>query len=219
MKMSNRPLLKGIFHLLATITYLIIFPHLMSLIPSELSLPFIIYILSIIGNFACSTLLHIINWPKYKEIYIRRLDHVVIFIMISSTYYAAISTIMHDINPLVIYILSIGTIMGIVTRIFFTDAPKIFISLPYFLVGWCIILDPYIIFKIVERVPDGALIAFLGGLSYTLGAVVYTLEYPKLWPKYMGYHELFHILTIIGTTMFAICLFSYGIPYHQENYN
>lgn len=217
--MLNRPLLKGYSHLISTIVYILIYPDLQSLVPPDLKLPFTIYTISIIGNFACSTFLHIINWPKHLEIYVKRLDHIMIFIMISSTYYAGISTIMYDINPIIIYIVLIGTIIGIITRIFFTNAPKIFISLPYFLIGWSIILDPYIIFKMVDRVPEGSLIALLGGLSYSLGAVIYTFEYPKLYPKYIGYHELFHIFTIIGTTMFAICLFGYGIPYHQQHIN
>lgn len=214
--MSERPLLKGVFHLLATITYLTAFPYLKSLIPPGLELSFTIYTLSIIGNFACSTLLHIIHWSKDNEVYLRRLDHVMIFIMIASTYYAAISTIMHDINSIVLYILWTGTLIGIATRLFFTDAPKIFISLPYFLIGWSLLFDPYIIFKLIERVPDGSLIALLGGLSYSLGAIIYTLEKPKLWPKYMSYHEVFHILSIIGSTLFAVCLFNHGIPYYQE---
>lgn len=73
-KMSSRPVLKGYFHLVATIIYLTIFPYLKSLTPPDLKLPFTIYILSIIGNFACSSLLHLINWSKDLEIYIRRLD-------------------------------------------------------------------------------------------------------------------------------------------------
>lgn len=212
--MTNRPLLKGVFHLITTIIYLIAFPYLNDLVPSELKFPFIIYLLSIISNFGCSTLLHLIPWQKHIEIYLRRLDHTVIFINIAATYYVAISTIMYDINPIVIYILIIGIISGITTRLFFTEAPKIIISLPYILTGWCILFDPYIIFKTIKRVPDGSPIAIMAGLSYTLGAFVYTTERPKLWPKYMGYHELFHLLSIIGTTLLAIFLFQHGIPYY-----
>src|ERR1700733_10695668 len=144
--MSERPLLKGVFHLLATIIYLIAFPYLQNRIPSELSFPFTIYTLSIISNFACSTLLHIIHWSKDIEIYLRRLAHIMICIMIASTYYAAITTIMNDIDSIVIYTLWTGTFLGIITRLFFTDAPKIFISLPYFLIGWSLLLDYEIIF-------------------------------------------------------------------------
>lgn len=214
-EMEERPLLKGWFHLIATFTYIGLIQSLDDLIPPDLKVPFTIYLFSIICNFYCSALLHMVNWSKEFEPYIRKLDHVVIHILIASTYYAAISTIMYDINILIVYILFIGTIMGILIRIFFTDAPKIFISLPYFLIGWSILLDPYIIIKITERIPEGYLFALAGGLFYSLGALVYTLEYPKLYPRIMGYHELFHIFTIIGTTSFAICLFHYGIAYHE----
>jgi hemolysin III len=218
-KMSNRPLLKGYSHLISTFIYLFTFPYLISLIPTELKFPFTIYVLSIICNFGCSTLLHVIPWNKNSEIYMRRLDHIMIFFNIDATYYAAISTIMYDINPLVIYILFIGTITGVITRLFFTDAPKIFISLPYFIIGWAIIFDPYTFLNIIERTPEGSMIAFMGGISYTLGALIYTMEYPKLWPKYMSYHELFHIFSIIGSTLMAVCLFKYGIPYYLKNFS
>lgn len=190
-------------------------PSLNSLIPDNLKVPFNFYLASIIGNFFCSTLLHLIAWND--DLIFRRLDHVMIYIMISSTYIASISTIMYDINPLVIYFILIGTILGIISRIFYTNAPKLIISLPYFIIGWSILLDPYILFKITERIPEGYIFALLGGLSYSLGAIIYTLEMPKLWPKYIGFHEVFHIFTIIGTTMFAICLFNHAIPYHLNS--
>jgi hemolysin III len=217
-EMTERPLLKGYYHLFATFIYLCLYPELKLLIPKDLKLSFTIYLVSIIGNFTCSASLHLMDDDRseYEKLFMRKLDHVAIFILIASTYYAAISTIIYDINPLVIYTLIAGTIIGILIRLFYTDAPKIFISLPYFLIGWSILLDPYTIYKIIERIPDGYPFALAGGLAYSLGALVYTFEYPRLYPKIMGYHELFHIFTIIGTTLFAICLFRYGIPYHQS---
>ena len=209
-----RPAFKGIFHLLAASFYTIALHNLGSLIPYDLKGPFNIYLASIIGNFVCSAALHLFDWDHSTNLILRRLDHVMIYIMIASTYNAAISTIMYDISNLVVCFICAGTIFGIGSRLFYTDAPKILISGPYFIIGWSILLDPYIIFKVVERVPEGAFFALLGGLSYSLGAIIYTTESPKLWPRYMSFHELFHICTIIGTTMFAICLFKYAIPFH-----
>jgi hemolysin III len=211
-----RPAFKGIFHLLAASAYISMFPYLNTLIPSDLKVPFNIYLISIIGNFVCSTLLHLVNWNDNTNLLLRKLDHVMIYIAIASTYIAAISTFMYDISGLVVCFVWIGTIFGIISRLFYTDAPKIFISGPYFIIGWSILLDPYIILKIIERVPEGAFFALLGGSFYSLGGIIYTKEKPKLWPKYMSFHELFHICTIIGTTMFVICLFKYGIPYHID---
>ena len=46
-----------------------------------------------------------------------------------------------------------------------------------------------------------------GGIVYTLGAVIYSLKWPKLSPKWFGYHELFHIFTIIGAILHFIVVY------------
>jgi hemolysin III len=119
---------------------------------------------------------------------------------------------------MVLYTLNIGTILGIFTRLVFTDAPQIVIGISYLLVGWAILLDPYILVILSDRIPTGTIMAIIGGLSYTLGGLIYTFKYPRLWPRIMGYHELFHIFTIIGTISFTICIFNHAVPYYISNY-
>lgn len=263
---NQRPILKGVFHLLTTLGYILAFPFLTKLIPTRASLletnmtnslivngatkaissltnvrfALLLYLLSILGNFGSSTLFHIFPWPDDIVIYPRRLDHIMIFIKIAATYYAAIATIMPDINPLVKYTLALGSLFGIIIRIFFTKAPKYVIGLPYLLMGWSILLDPKIMFLAAKRIQTGAIIAALAGLSYTVGAYIYITKCPRIWPKsfeswfcfdkkvskqgdkssnlsrYMGYHELFHIFTIIGAVLFTTCIFGYGVPYYNR---
>jgi len=73
------------------------------MIPTTLKLPLTIYLLGIIGNFGSSAMFHFINWPKHLVIYPRRLDHIMIFVKIAASYYALISTVINDINPLIVY--------------------------------------------------------------------------------------------------------------------
>lgn len=247
---NQRPILKGVFHLLTTIGYIVALPFLMKLIPTHVPnsiinntsntilqsnlanvrFSLILYLLSILGNFGSSTIFHIYPWSEDIVIYPRRLDHIMIFTKIAATYYAAITTIMPDINPLVKYTLGFGTIFGIIVRIFFTKAPKFIIGVPYLIMGWSILLDPKILFSVANRTPTAAIIAATAGLSYTIGAYIYLTKCPRIWPKslelwldpkrklpkYMGYHELFHIFTIIGAVLFTICIFGYGIPYYNH---
>lgn len=212
----DRPLFKGVFHLMTMISYMIVLPSLIEKIPQGLERPLKLYLFSIIGNFGASTLLHIIDWTPEYVIYPQRLDHVMIFVKIAATYYVAICTIMHDINPIVIYIIIMGTILGILIRLLFTQAPNIIIALPYLLVAWSALLDPYILLEFLDRIPIGFMLAIIGGLSYTIGAYIYMIKYPNPWPKYMGYHEIFHIFTIIGAVLFTICIFDHAIPYHVQ---
>jgi hemolysin III len=215
-KKVDRPLLKGIFHLIAAIIYALKLSSLTEKIPMDLEVPLKLYLMSIICNFGFSTLLHIIPWSDDTVCHLRRLDHIMIFMLIVGTYGAGISTIMHDINELVIYVLFTGIILGIISRLFFTDAPAMIIGIPYLIVGWAILLDPYTLMLSIDRIPSGFIIGLSAGLSYTLGACIYITKSPQLWPKYMGYHELFHVFTIIGTVLFTICIFDHAIPYHNH---
>lgn len=215
---EKRPLLKGKFHLLATLMYVLISPTIYDMIPPKIKLSLGIYLLCIISNFGSSAFLHMIPWPDYLVVYPRRLDHTIIFVKIAATYYAIIATVLPDINKLVIDVLNIGTALGILTRLLFTDAPQIVIGISYLLVGWAIMLDPYILVVMMNRIPTGTIIAIAGGLSYTIGALIYTFKYPRLCPKIMGYHELFHIFTIIGTILFTTCIFYHAIPYYTSHY-
>jgi hemolysin III len=185
------------------------------MIPSTLKFPLIFYLLAIIGNFGCSTLLHIINWSDEITPHLRRLDHIMIFIKILATYCASISTVIPDINLLVKYVITVGTILGLFSRIYFTEAPKLIIAIPYFIVGWAILLDPYAISLIIQRIPVGALIALLGGIMYSIGGYIYSKQYRLPCHRYIGYHELFHIFSIVGTSLFAFCVFNYMIPYYN----
>jgi hemolysin III len=207
-----KPLFRGILHLIASIVYIKLFPLLYAIIPSELKFPLTLYLLSVILNFSCSALFHTINWPKNIKLYLRRLDHVIIFIKILSTYYALIKTIFININTLVICVVTSGSIIGILLRIFYTDAPKIIIGIPYVLIGWAILLDTEILIITMYNLPKVYILLFVGGLSYTIGALFYILKYPNLCPKYFGPHELMHLLSVIGTSLFTICIFLYGIP-------
>lgn len=103
-------------------------------VPISLKSVIMFYLLTILAHFGCGAFLHIINWPKRRAIYPRRLDHIVIFFKIIATYYVAIATVIPDINPLILQIVKIGTLLGIISRVLFTDAPTWFIALPYFIV-------------------------------------------------------------------------------------
>ena len=43
---------------------------------------------------------------------------------------------------------------------------------------------------------DGHLLVLIGGLFYTLGAVVYATRRPDPSPRWFGFHEVFHSFTV-----------------------
>jgi hemolysin III len=215
-QVESRPLLKGVFHLIATITYLLLTPLLIEKIPSGLELPLYLYLFALIAHFGVSAAFHFIDWPPNLIIYPRRLDHIMVFVKITATYFAMISTVIHDIHPSVIYMICFGSLFGIIVRLFFTDAPNHVIGIPYLIISWAAVLDPYILIAIYYRIPTGSILTFIAGLAYTIGAVIYILEYPQPCVRYMGYHDIFHLFTIIGSILLTLTIFEHAIPYYIE---
>lgn len=220
--MVTRPLFKGVLHAFTALLYIIAIPYLAARIPNKLRWPIGTYLVSIISHLVISSCLHLTSWsPGMETLHLltRRLDHIMIFLAIAATYYAAIVTVLNDISRFVIYFLSMGIILGIITRVWFTDAPQIIIALPYIMMGWALMLDTSVPSKLLDRLPVGSMIALFGGISYTIGALIYAMKYPNPYPMYIGFHELFHICSTIGTILFTIVIFNYAIPYYINTHN
>jgi hemolysin III len=177
--------------------------------------PVMIYLMTVIGHFAASALLHLPDWSDELMVYPQAFDHIMIFSKLAATYYVAIRTILYDVDPVVKYVLMVGISLGVMLRILWTQAPNIIIGLPYVIVGWAPILDLEGLSRAGNRVGNGSYLAVIAGLVYTTGAMMYITRRPRPCDKYMGYHELFHVCTIIGAILFSICVFAYAIPYHE----
>lgn len=56
------------------------------------------------------------------------------------------------------------------------------------------------IFPLINSLQTGAILWLLaGGLFYTIGAVIYALKRPDPFPGVLGFHEIFHLLVLLGT--------------------
>ncbi|CAH6419112.1 Hemolysin III [uncultured virus] len=211
-----RPYLKGVFHTLTFLIYLFWSPYLLESVPESIKMATLIYLLGVVGHLAASSLLHLIPWSLSFLPYVRKFDHSMIFVKIASVYYIAICTVMPDIDPKVLSIVIVGTILGILMRIFFTDIPRVLIGIPYVVIGWAFLLDFNIPLRLLTRVPIGTLIGVSAGICYTTGAVIYIKKYPNPYPRYLGFHEIFHFLSSIGAFLFTLAIFGHAIPYYQS---
>ncbi|KHK98989.1 hemolysin III [Microbacterium mangrovi] len=146
--------------------------------------------------FGNSALYHRIPWkPRTKAVF-RRIDHANILLLIAGTYTPiAVLALPTGQAVLLLSLVWSGAIAGILFRVFWLGAPRwVYVAL-YIVLGWAAIM--YIVPLYQANAAMVVLIA-AGGILYTLGAVVYALKRPNPWPSVFGFHEIFHVCTVLA---------------------
>jgi hemolysin III len=98
----------------------------------------------------------------------------------------------------------IGAAVGVGQSLFWIRAPKLLTALLYLALGW--LGAPYLPVFFSSLGPRGTTLILVGGLIYTAGALVYGLKRPNPYPKTFGYHEIFHLLVIVGSVFHFIAV-------------
>jgi hemolysin III len=90
------------------------------------------------------------------------------------------------------------------------DAPRALTAGLYVVVGWIILLA---LPTLVDRVGGAAVgLLALGGVTYSLGALVYARKRPDPFPEVFGFHEVFHLLTIVAAGMHLAVIAFWLLP-------
>ncbi len=164
--------------------------------------------------FGNSALYHRFHWsPKTKAV-LKRIDHANILLLIAGTY-TPIATLALP-TPQAILLLSIvwgGAILGILFRVFWIDAPRWLYVALYLLLGWAAVM--YVV-PLFQANPAMMILVGVGGILYTIGAVVYALKRPNPWPGHFGFHEIFHVCTVLAflSHWTACLLIALHPPFH-----
>jgi hemolysin III len=158
----------------------------------------IIYSVSLIGQYGVSALYHTRMWSRQKYLLLRCIDHAAIFILIAGT--ATPICLLKLKNTSGLQLLSIFwlvAIIGMLMTTTWTHVPKWARSLLYLTMGWIGILY----FPEIKSSLDTTNIQLLviGGVTYTLGALIYAFKWPDPFPRVFGYHEVFHVLVVLGS--------------------
>jgi hemolysin III len=203
---EHKPRFRGFIHLLAFSSALTLAPILVVITPG-IANRFImaIYGVAIIGLFGVSALYHRTEWSERGVTIVRRVDHSMIFVATAATH-TPIALIALPTQPgwTLFGIVWGGAILGVIGRVSFTNAPYWIVSIPYVVVGWSSIF-------VINHVWDalniaGFVLLIVGGLLYTVGAVIYAAHRPNPWPNSFGYHEIFHALTVAGAACHYIVI-------------
>lgn len=146
--------------------------------------------------FGNSALYHRFNWRPKVKMALKRIDHANIFLLIAGSYTPITWLALQRDKALLLMIIIWGTaILGIAFRVFWINAPRWLYTPIYVLMGWGAFV--YVVDFMNANAPMMILV-LIGGLLYTIGAVVYGLKKPNPIPGHFGFHEIFHSLTVLA---------------------
>jgi hemolysin III len=168
---------------------------------------FTIFGLSQIALFTASTLYHSLRLAPRQIAHLRRIDHMMVFVLIAGTY-----------TPICLVALHggwrwglLGTIWGLavaglVVKTRWMHAPRWLSTALYVLMGWVAIVAAPVL---VRELPGGAIGWLLaGGIVYSIGAVIYALKRPNLI-RWFDHHALWHLFVLAGSACFFWVVVAY----------
>lgn len=212
--MLPKPLLRGWFHAMAAVGA-VIFTVIACLraqtdMPRMISL--LIFGLSMIELFGVSALYHIGSWREPLRRKLRALDHANIFVLIAGTYTPICFNVLSGwVRPAILSIIWLLAALGIGLATLTLRTPRWVTASLYVGMGWVALLA---LPAFVANLPWPAIVSLLvGGILYTLGAVIYARRRPDPFPRIFGFHEIFHLFVIAGSIAFASMIWIWVLPF------
>lgn len=203
----SKPLLRGKFHRYGFYISLFLGLAILLLAKDSLArLSFVVYFATVLLVYGVSSVYHLTEWSTVRsELFMQKLDHACIFLLIAGTYTPVCILCLPFVENWVKAILGIVwciAVAGIIKCLFFMNIPKFVNVLFYLLTGFVIVPFLPLVLRSIDLSTSSFFIA--GGAIYAFGGIVYGLETPDPLPEIFGYHEIFHLCTVVANLCFAI---------------
>ncbi|HKP90323.1 MAG TPA: hemolysin III family protein [Thermoleophilaceae bacterium] len=207
-----KPRLRGVIHQYAFFVAVVLGVCLVVLAPDgEPRLAAAIYAVSVAGLLGTSALYHRRNWTVRARMWMRRLDHSMIFVLIAGTYTPFALLVLHGtLARTILIVVWAGALGGTVLNLFWVRAPKWVTASVYIALGWVAVAAMPQMASEIGAVGVG--LVALGGVLYTAGAVIYAMRRPNPVPGVFGYHEVFHALVVAAAAAHFAAVAAYALP-------
>lgn len=169
-----------------------------------------VYAVSLILLYAASTTYHTFNRSEKINTVLKKIDHMMIFILIAGSYTPICLLVLKGKTGIILLSIVWGiAILGIVLKAFWVFCPKWVSSVLYIGMGWTCVLAFTQILNSMSPAAFGWLLA--GGIIYTIGGVIYALKLPLFNNRHknFGSHEIFHIFVMLGSACHFVVMYAF----------
>ncbi len=193
-----KPLLRGVLHQAAFSVSLVVGTLLIvGAEGARRQLAAEVFAGSVTVCFGASALYHRVTWTPRLRLWMRRIDHTGVYLLIAGTYTPICLLVLDGAWRLVVLVMVyVGAGAAVVLKFTWVEAPKWVAAVLGMALGWAGVA---VLPQLAARLnPAAVALLGVGGLAYTAGAIVYARRRPNPLPAVFGYHELFHALTLVA---------------------
>lgn len=156
----------------------------------------VVFMVSSLLLFGNSAIYHRFDWGPRTKAVLKRIDHANILLLIAGTYTPlGVLALPFEKGALLLCIVWAGALLGILFRVLWIGAPRWLYVALYLVLGWAAVMYmPDLLRADVAMM----ILVIVGGVLYSLGAVIYAMKRPNPWPGHFGFHEIFHVCTVLA---------------------
>lgn len=170
----------------------------------------IIFGISLILLYSASATYHLVIASEKVIAFLRRIDHSMIFVLIAGSYTPFCLIGLKGITGWISFsIIATIAICGILFKMIWFKCPRWISTCIYIGMGW---ISVFLIKPLSNSIPLGGIfLLVLGGVFYTIGAIIYGIKPEALKLKKLGFHEIFHIFILLGSLCHFFAVYKYVI--------
>jgi hemolysin III len=208
---SLKPLLRGVFHEFGFYAAIgLAIPLTLTAEPGRARLAAIVFASCVAVCFGASALYHRPLWSPRVRSRLARLDHAGVYLLIAGTYtpFGLLVLSTGWAVPVLAVVWS-GVVTAIVLKVCWSTQPKAVAAAIGIGLGW---VGAVSFSQLLKLPTTGLLLVVAGGVAYTVGGVMYALRRPNPLPRVLGYHEVFHVLTLVAVGCQYAAIAFYVLP-------
>ena len=158
----------------------------------------LVYVLSLLALFSTSASYHLFTRTQRAQRTMRQLDHAMVYVLIAGTYTpVCLLALPRNVGVPFLIAIWLAAALGITLKI--TWRAHKTSGAMYLVIGWAALIILPWSYRMAGF--TSLLLFALGGIVYTVGAILFYLQRPQLKPLVFGFHEVWHVFTVVAVAL------------------